>query len=332
MNYTPNLSDKRVQARIRKALGWAQATLHSYNENPVSQTTITKHLGHQSHYLGRWLRKRLLIVSDPTYNMETGQCKKYVLNGDGCDELREILGISKKQITKDWLETEYGHEIETGNLNYTDKAHRLWHGIQSVKSDIRDDFLASKNLIHNYDIECAAATLIYQNALNNGLTKKCPTIKEYTENRKKLRSQLASATGIGTDVIKKVINGLFAGAQVGLNKKTKLYAEVGNHDKMILLKEHSIIQKLKKEIKYCWDSLRPLLNSSKLDSKVKSAHYRYLEREVLNAVKQFLDEANIRYITIHDGWVCDTEIDINLCENYIRQMTGYSVRIEYERL
>jgi len=333
MSYTPNISDKRVHARITKALGWAQSTLSSCKEKPVPQSVITKYLGQQQDNLARWLKKRLLTVSDNHYNMETGQCKKYVLNGDGCDEIKQLLGITKKQITTEWVDKEFSEEVSTGNFTYTDKSSRLWHPLQSVKSEIRDAFLAKNEVKHNYDIECAAPTLIYQNALRYGLTKPCPTIKAYTDDRRKIRNQLASSTGISTDTIKTVINGLFSGAQVGLNKKSKLYAEVGGHDKMVLLKDHSIIKKLKKEVKYCWDAIRSQLNTTgKLNAKVKSAHYRSLEREVLDSVIQYLKMSDAKYITIHDGWVTDEEIDINLLENYITQMTGYVVRIEYESL
>lgn len=333
MAYSPNIRDPRVLKRIRTALGWAQSTLRTHKEREVPKTIITKYLGNQAQDLGRWLKSKLLTVSDHHYSMVHGDCKKYLLNSAGYEEVKQLLGRDSQRLSREWVEQQFTEEVQSGNFEYVDKSSRLWHPLQNVKGEIRDQFLADHGMPHNYDIECAAPTLIYQSAIFAGLERNCHTIKQYTEDRKRIRAQLSQATGISEDTIKTVINAMFAGAQVGLNRRSRVYQDVNNHEQMKLLKDHSIIRKLKREIKTCWDAIRPTLDvPQRLDCRIKSAHYRSLERLVLNSVKEFLDLSEIKYMTIHDGWVTASEIDIVLLENYIKQTTGYSVRIEYSCL
>ena len=48
-------------------------------------------------------------------------------------------------------------------------------------------------------------------------------------------------------------------------------------------------------------------------------------------MRDYLDQIEAKYFLIHDGWMCDREIDRDELIEYVRNQTGFDVRFEYEK-
>ena len=94
-------------------------------------------------------------------------------------------------------------------------------------------------------------------------------------------------------------------------------------------------------MKTCWDYIKPTLvrrsvinknNKTQLlpiSSKQKSNVYFQLERKILDAVIEFMDNTgDVKYFLEHDGWSCNKKLDDELLTKWIKDKTGYDVQLE----
>ena len=67
-----------------------------------------------------------------------------------------------------------------------------------------------------------------------------------------------------------------------------------------------------------------------LNSKQKWGLYFDLERKVLNAVRKYLDQKEIKYFLEHDGWTTNEELNMNELTTFIEQETGFMIQLDYK--
>ena len=320
--FEPNLKCKRTQKRIRRAIGFAVSCL-SDNPREWSTRALDKHIGYSHKPLGRYLRDKLLIECDERYwfGVSGSRCKTYRRNYKGMIELINTSGVFSnaythkhtlvptKEIARDYVQETFP-EIATGAFEYKEKSNRLWHHLQNVRSDLRKPLLAEHGYRYEYDIECAAPTLIFQLARESGLTHRSNTdlIEDYIEDPIPLRQQLAQEIDCDEKTAKRIINARFAGATLRANRSIHNYL---NYDwrQLGLLKQSQWFQEFSKQIKKCWDKIKQDQGVIKLSPKDKWAIYFQQEREVMRVVRRELDKMDCRYFLEHDGWRCDTWID-----------------------
>ena len=381
--YTPNFNDPRVIKRLKKALGFSIACI-SDKPKDWSQSMISKHFGQQQDKLGQFLRNTLLICTDDFYSPLAHKSKKYVLNKSGVDYLKNILEkqidfsyddyiknikITKsnpitnnryamynsvdRELVKYFVEQEYGEQLRTKNFIYTDKSERYWHPVQNINREYKEFVLESYDLKHHYDIATCAPTIILElsGIYGNDLSK-MKTIKDYLQNKTKIRNELAIATGLDVKSIKVLINALFCGARLGIGEHFSL-SKLMNNDRSIamFIKQNEWISSLRKEIKQCWSVIEKheaTIKYSKeeidystgeitkrrrkqpMDCRNKwSIYFRY-ERQILNSVKRYISETNNQCFTEHDGWSSVNEININELKDIIKDQTGISINIDYK--
>jgi hypothetical protein len=169
-------------------------------------------------------------------------------------------------------------------------------------------------------------------------------LTRYLEDRTSIREQLANQIELPVDAVKEVINALFAGAVISNNKDSDIYHILnGDRARIEFLKQNEFITALRADIKTVWEYIRPTLQkrtkkTSKgterllpITSKQKWGVYFEQERRVLDVVKQYLNENNFKYFLEHDGWSCDREIDRDQLVNFIREQTGFMIKIEHKK-
>jgi hypothetical protein len=66
-----------------------------------------------------------------------------------------------------------------------------------------------------------------------------------------------------------------------------------------------------------------------INARQKWLLYFQLERQVIDAVRDYLDLRSIKYFLIHDGWTCSDQIDQRELSDYVRDLTGFDVKFEY---
>jgi len=345
--YTPNFNDPRVVARTQQAMCFVRKYLSETTPHWLSTRWIAHkdNFGMSNNELSKFLRNKLLICTDDSYNKFTGKTKHYCLNKAGFDELNELLcnntnnTYSVIQVPKRIQE-----ELQTGEFTYNDSSSRLYHPLQNFKRNDKRALLAQDGYLYHYDIQCCAPTLIMQYAQQLGMDEYPFAIKQYIANRKQIRNEIATEAELTDQQVKRIINGLFQGAYISNYTQSLVYKELGGDvAKIEFLKQLDYIQQLQREIKICWETIRPQLSKRTTETKTgtrvlpitgkqKTALYRDLERVVLNSVRDYLTQTDNQFFTEHDGWSSRRQVDITALQQHIKTTTGYQIEIEQESL
>lgn len=353
MTYTPNFNDPRVRRRIESATAWARACVSADPNKPHQWGTryLDKMLGHQTNDLGKYIRNTILIEVNNYYQYVFDDSKvkhnkdrknfnkQYILNEVGISMLENRVGIAKipkSQRIKQWATSKWHKEFITGTFNYESKADRLWHPLQRVATDERTRLFKQYGYRHDYDIETAAPTLLYQRAcsLNPQLRNKTPHLQAYLNDRTEFRQYVSTHLGTDTKTTKHIITSLFAGATL---RAYKSIHEMLNYDwdKLEWIKTDSRICDLRKDIKKMWDAIKPELATTnpltgrldRLTSRIKWKEYFRLERCVMDVIRKYLTDTGNRYFSEHDGWKCHYFVDTHELELLVRTKTGYVIKI-----
>ena len=333
MSYSPNFNDPRVIRQVKRAIEFVESYVFDHPV-PVAQSQWIKHVGQLQLPLNKFLKEKLLICEDPYFNFHTHVCKKYVRNKQALLELKSAIGLSHVQ-----LSPALEQQLDTGEFEMDEKNDRFYNPIQYIPRKVRDPLMKSKGYTHNYDIECAAPTLLYQYAKKqtalNGRWLELPIIENYLADRSSIRNQLAIKYNIPTDTIKQMLTGLFQGAHLSLNHHTRIFHLLNeNYSAIRALKGDPYLIELINEIKSMWSeispSLKQQLNKKRLTGRDKASLYRKLEKEVMGVIKKELKRTKNKFLEIHDGWVCRDVCDIRYLRDCVRNQTGYVIKIDWE--
>lgn len=343
MYYTPNISDPRVQARVKHALGFVRGCFSETKPRAWSTVYISKFLGQQQHDLGKWLRQHLLTITDNSFSHTTKKCKQYTLNITGYNYVKSLFDEEPvdQEIVQAYVDKTFKQELESKDFVYNDKSNRLWHPLQNVRSIDRARALAEHGMPFQYDIQCCAPTLILQYSQQCGNDEYLFALNRYISDRQQVRNELAEQSELPVEVIKVIINALFCGAQLGMNPTTELYQLLkGDHARIEFLRQHEYIVELRADIKTCWSyiqeymprrSMRTKKGNQRMipiNPKQKWGVYFDLERRVLNSVRTHLDKTNNKYFLEHDGWTCMNEVDKFELISEIKDSTNFNVKFD----
>ena len=354
MAYEPNFADARVIRRCKSAIGFTKALVSNQKPTPMSTRFIDKHYGISSNKLSKYLRDLLLVCVDDSYNMETGQCKKYIYSETGMDFVMSSLGIKQPRNHQhsvvdfhsealEWANETYEEELDTLDFEYEEHSHRLFNPIQNIRSDIRTHLLAEKGLKHQYDIVCAAPTLLYQYSfmVPDATGEVLETLEHYLENRNTVRSKLAKEAEITEKQAKKIINALFAGAILSSNIRASLF-EMIDYDiaKMQFLQQNKYLKALRDDIKNMWNMIKStspdeyfITKTGKrrkrpFNARAKWNIYFLLERSIIEEVKSYMNEIGSKFFLEHDGFTSQKEIDSEDLSLYVKCNTGFDLVFE----
>lgn len=328
--YEPNFSDPRVQRKAQAAVDWVTTYLRSNRDQWLASREIQRHFGSLSRPLGIWLRERLLICTNPHYNSLAGTCKSYRLNANGLNFVKGQLGLDIDQVT---IPKEIENELITGELVYKTQNHRDYHWLQNLPKRIKQQELNRRGYKYEYDIECAAQTLLLQHAQHLGLKSPTPALTEYIEDRQSVRQTLSKQLGLPTDVVKKILTAIVNGAAVSAWYQSQIFALVNYNRLMITeIQNNQWIQQYQRDLRLMWKKIRSsrvLEKSQRFNAKMKSETYRVLEDSVRSVIKKHLRKNKVRALIEHDGWSCDTAIETNQLCFEIKTQTGFVVKFDW---
>lgn len=347
--YTPNLTDRykaRTLRRIKMALGFSMARLNHVGREVYSRD-ITEAFGNCTKPLSMWLRQNLLFCVDDSFafNTANSHCKMYALNHRDAKLVRQVLEqaegrkYSDPELVAEWAKI--GHEAELSNLQfgYYEREHcaRLWHPLQNMRKAIKPVFWRSVGLPHNYDIQAAAPTLIYQEAMRLG-TKPAVVLECFLNEPTDFREYLGEVAGINSKTAKEVLNALFCGANLGANHKFDLFHVLAKDERKVeLLKADPLLAALREDIARCWNTIKAAMpeafaldSTEARESQLKWRLYFSLERQVLDAICAELERLEVKHFKEHDGFRSEKDIDLCSLEAHVLSSTGFSVRIVKE--
>jgi hypothetical protein len=332
--YTPNLSDARIQKRAKKAYGFCIAVAsRDMRGNTLSTTWMSKHLGNTGRGLGKWLKDTLLICTDDYYSKHAKKAKKYRLNERGASYIRDSL-IVKQNASEEVLQAfddeliyqhiadNYGDDLLHLQFRYRESTHRLWHGLQHMPRRIKPIIFDQAGLSYHYDIENCAPTIIQQYAQQHGFDKQTPGIDQYINNKRLMRQHIADLIDVDIKLAKKIIQAITNGARLVEDPRRDIFKLLDKDtDKLDLLKQDVWLTQYKKDFDNCWLAIHPV--------KIKTQWHTYfrLEREVLDTIVVYLKDNNIKHFLEHDGFYTDKPIDIPHVIELIRFNNNFNLTL-----
>lgn len=329
MTYTPKFTDPRVRAKCISALTFVEQYVKANQSNWLSSREIQRHVGSLSRPLGKYLKEQLLICTDPYYNIETGQCKKYTANTHGIKKLKENLGILTVNIEPT---AKIQEQLDSGEFEYTEKSNRLHHPLQRLPKRIKVPLLKKNNYRHEYDIQCSVHRLILQHAQSLGLTFATPALDEYISDRTLVRERLANECGISVDQVKQVLTAMIQGGTLSAFHENRIFAQL-NYNRVALsnLQVNPYVLQFKEECKQIWKTIKPTLSvgTRRLNGRDKSELYRVLEESVRVVIQRSLKRDKNKYFFEHDGWTCARAVDIDRLISEVKTQTGLVIELEW---
>ncbi len=342
MDYTPNFNDPRVQARLKQAIKFASAFLRADKPQWLGTRYIDEHFGSQKHPLSKYLRKQLLVCVDDRYNKYQGKTKIYCLNQEGFDYLKGQLHTDIVQE----VQVKFQQELEAG-IEYKQSSDRKWHWIQSQRKEVKQAIYIKSGLRYNYDIRCAAPTLLlqYSQQLDDPMDLYLEYIYKYISDRKSIRQTIAQEADMHEQDVKILLNGILQGQHLSTYTQGTTYRLVeGDLAKIKFLQQHEFVVGFKQDVSVLWKYIgatmyrrkfldkNRVIRTSPITSKQKSALYRRLELKVNNAVEQYLVNSNNQFVLEHDGWITrDLVNQVELVE-FVRDTTGFLIGLDYDDL
>lgn len=329
MTYQPNFQDPRIQRTASRALAWSRSYVKPNQDQWLSCREIQRHFGSLSRPLGRYLRDQLLIVQDSYFNIQTGRCKTYRLNSKGWQTLAAQVGYQTEvKVTARTIE-----ELTSGTFAYASINHREYNPLQNFTKQVKRPLLAQHGYRNEYDIQCAAQTLVLQYARQLGFDQPTPCLDQYIQNRSQVRKNLSEQLGLDTETIKRILTAILNGASISQWHTNTIFGYV-NYNRLMIehLRGNAWIQGYQQEVRSMWLEIRrhrDIPKGVRFNPKMKSEIYRFLEDSVRFHVKKFLKKHKHRAFIEHDGWTSDTAIDIDrLCEE-VRRQTGFVIRLDW---
>lgn len=331
--YTPNFKDPRVQRKVHSALSWATQMLDEHKANGWSRSHLDKKIGFAHNPLGAWLRNNLLIVKNPRYSMQFGQCKQYTLDVRGAAMIAQQLGIEynprKVRVSIGVKTAIEQHKLVFDNpFVYTQKSNRNYHDLQNIRTDIRTSLFSHYGFRWNYDIQNAYPTLVLQYALKNAQFRKpLETLKHYVQDPTTFRNNLAQEIGCDASTAKQIIIARFNGATL---RNSGSIASTLNRLQFYKLKSSDWFERLDKDVKRAWSGICRSHCVRSMNNRAKMHFYLSLENQVMRTIKREFSKKNIPVFLEHDGWRSKDYIDPHMLKLQVKKHSGFDVNFSFE--
>ena len=341
--YTPNLDDPRIHRRLKSVLTWCDCLRGQKRPKSINSAILRKVFGNTSQPFGRWLRSNLLMQVG---SYQAGKHSySYFLNESGYEKLCALVGVEVSSAPDAAAEL-YGPIIRAEIApEYSDSGTRRYHPVQNLR---REDRKISFAGWWDYDIDACAPTLLFQyvaQGRGEGWGEKwLPTIRRLVYEKDAMRHYVQLLTGLESKVVKKLINALFFKAILSPHHASTLFQTLNCSVELLLrLKMDPIIKSLRREVKYMWqlaqnkysaELTRILIQTGRVPNvvknkaKLRSAIYRMLERQVIDAMEAALPCLEAGCVLMHDGFMLHKRVDIRLLETAVLDRTGYRIKLK----
>lgn len=325
------------------AYAFTNALIGKDEQHPITFDVLLKEFSSSQSVTGKWLRYHLLECVDESYSMYLGKCKKYRKRPEGIQLIEEILdvyrefnahtGLTRKEYNQklnsemsiDWAMKRYPFD----QITYNEKSNRYWHGAQNLRKSVRNEYLKRNGLKYQYDLVCAAQTLLYDRFKTTS-NKRLHTIESYLVDRDAFRYHLAKELQLPISSIKTILTSMFAGAR--LSKMGSIY-EACQYDNARIewMKQDPDMIQLKKEISFMWKKLKPQIETERrrLGPRDKWRYYFKLEKQVMDII---INETNTKHYIIHDCIATEDVLDTKQLSDKIFSQTGINIQIEKSEL
>lgn len=202
---------------------------------------------------------------------------------------------------------------------------------------------------YDYDIEASSPTILSQ--MYTKLTgNSTPIIDEYISQKTEIRKKLAEYIDTDIFTIKKFITSIFYGGKMPTDNQLKsvwasqfsIVKTLGIFKTKQLLK-HNWVKSLICEVKEVTNALYEDVRKNNKDKKITNAagftitlprwskqtviYHLYIgvERQILNIILDIFNKYNLGILPIHDGFLSNKKLKLDVVQNIIFKETGYKV-------
>jgi len=349
--YNPNFDNALVRKKTKAVLTWCDEMRLSKRARTIRHTEIRKVFGNPNQEgLSQWLVANLLIRNG--FYIPGKRSFSYRLNADG---YKKVYGKLNEFIPSEIevAQRRYG-ALVNGDEDpaYTEKDSRRYHPIQNLRRDIRKQLYAGW---WDYDIEACAPTLVYQYAVrqyrfvrnDDGIPFPFPSVAKYVQEKTAVRAYITSLTGLGEQETKELVQAMFFEARYSPNPKAGIFKKLNcNRPLYDRFVKDPFVAAFRKDVKdmwrwarqrdvyergqKIWEGKMPSPADPKA-SKHRIAIYTNLERQVIDAMLDHLNfssDKKLRVHLMHDGFMSDGRLDVNLLVEAVAVKTGYAVKVK----
>lgn len=343
--YTPNFNDPRVRKKAIAVLDWCDSLRLFKKGKIVHHDTLTEVFGNRSQRgLAKWLYSNLLTQTG--HYMPGTTSYSYYLNERGYKKVHRLLG-SEPKAENEIIKEVYAPIISgVEKPEYKDSGTRRYHPIQNVKRDIRAEIFAGW---WDYDIENCAPTLIHQFVTTAWwdvpISKnEYPALIRLIEDKQAVREEIAKLTELDIQSVKKLLTAVFFRGNPAPSNKAGIFRILGldivKHQTFL---NHPYIKQLRDDVLRLWskailyDELitknlknleeAPSLAPKKRLTRRRMSIYLSLERQVIHAIEEVLNEKAVPFINVHDGFMTKTRVQKRLLIDRVKEKTGFSIKL-----
>ena len=242
---------------------------------------------------------------------------------------------------------------------YTDKSSRLWHDVQQVKRELKTEIF-SQHLKFDYDLATAAIRVLYfkVKALDKSFeVDKFPLVKDYIDNRSKVRWEIAAKFGITYAQAKDLFQYLGNNGILTTSYKRGLFKISKNPEIAEKMANDPYVKAFSKEIGKLWakyvqkNNMSALfdgstkftqskftgalqitsLDDSYVTNKQQYQLYFRVEREMLEVMREYMGKKCADIFLEHDGFRSNlelTEIELAEIEQLVLEKTQVQIKLE----
>ncbi len=344
--YTPNFADPRVRRRAEEVASWAKFSLNHFRPREIDKKTLDRVFGPSGNALSQHLRAEVLLQYGRSY-MPGQYCKRYLLNTEGVERLLARLDGPPAEYA--YYVRRHGDELSALDFVMREAHHRLYHPLQNIARDMKQEFWQHFGLPFDYDLQACAPTILFQCARNAHLPEiLMGTLRGFLDNRAPFRAHVANLTGLDPRDAKRLINSLFNGAKLAANPFCAAFRLLGRDvGAMRRLQADPQVRGLVRDIRRVWARLElaerlcriPSLGTvlagpvtpyecQLKTSKQKWEFYFQREREVLDVIRAYLRRTGNRNFTEHDGFRSERKVDVLELEGEIFLATGMRMHLD----
>ncbi len=264
--------------------------------------------------------------------------KKHVTQTVAREKLDGIFNVAAKTLILARNTVKDNHLFTQYEQAVSGRLYATGFSLQTAYRLVRQAALAGQ---WDYDISNAHYSILNQLAARVGYA--CTAIPHYLENKRQVREDLASSTGISVEDIKTILISLIYGAKSD-NRLFGAVAEVVNDPvRTQLLQSQPAYRELAHETKRAFEAILAAQPTDRIINAMGSSESRSKEEpslvsHLLQGVEaQALRAVVDRYgpsitLCVHDGWCSSERLDVNELERVIQSATGMTLRVEEKQM
>lgn len=325
-----NLSHHKTRPLVERIINWCE---YNVNENPKEISAKLLNQIFSNSTAGKFL-KDFLLIREGKY-VPTVKSFSYKLNRLHINELKKQFHVDNKKRVKDdpfaFLSPTLIEELRTGEFNYKFSSDRHWHRLQFIVRAKKKDFWDKFGYTYDYDISSAQGNILFQYGKSLGIIRDNTYLglRDYIKDTNEFRDYTRRLLHLPNDAegfrkTKQIITAILNGAKIANNPYCQINNIIGDTQIFREFQINPRIRSLRCSICMLSRALRRR-QDVKSTGDFLSSIYRKQEHIIMDEVRRYLVDEDIKYFTEHDGFRTKSQVDVIHLSHYIFKKQNFSL-------